>query len=380
MNAVQLDDVNAFGVVAASLLAAASLDPTFDGDGKLLTDFGGRVSHAAAVAIQPDGKIVAVGDAGGDFALARYNRDGSVDLTLTTDFGGYDGAGAVAVLPDGKIVAGGATESDFALARYNPDGSLDIKIVTDLGDSDGIRRVLPAAGGRIVAVGRSGDRVALVWYRADGAIERRVLTPIGSQATSAAPAPGGKIVVAAPRLVDPAPATNPRIDFVLARYRADGRLDRTFGGDGIVIRRAPSHWTGGHAVAVQTDGRIVIGAHGHRPGQNRAAFGLIRFRQDGSLDRTFGDGGTVVSEVGYGVRRITIDRAGRIVVTGSGYDLNDFVVARYTARGRLDARFGAVTTDLGAAEVMWAVAAQRDGRVVVAGQSGPTFALARYRG
>lgn len=325
--------------------------------------------------------------------MARYKPDGSVDLTLTTDFGGNDAANAVAVQADGKIVAGGATESDFALARYNPDGSLDRTfggdgtVVTDLGSGEGIARIFLVGGGRIVAVGRSGNRVALVWYRADGAIDRRVLTPIGSESIGAARAPGGKIVVAAPRLVDPAMTTNPKIDFVLARYGADGRLDPTFGGNGIVVRRAGSHWTGGHAVAVQPDGRIVIGAHGHRAfGVGRAAFGLLRFRRNGSLDRTFGDGGIVVSEVGFGVRAIAIDRRGRIVVAGASYGLDDFTVARYTARGQLDASFGAVATDFSAFETPWAVAIQPDGRIVAAGQSGRTIsaetdvALARYRG
>jgi hypothetical protein len=65
--------VDALGVVAASLLAAASLDPSFDGDGKLLTDFGGRDSAAHAVAVQPDGRVVVAGHSGPDFALARFN-------------------------------------------------------------------------------------------------------------------------------------------------------------------------------------------------------------------------------------------------------------------------------------------------------------------
>jgi uncharacterized delta-60 repeat protein len=360
--------VNALGVVAASLLAAASLDPTFDGDGKLLTDFGGRDSAAHAVAVQPDGKIVAAGDAGGDFALARYNADGSVDFTTTTDFGGSDRGFGVLVQGDGRIVVGGSADNDFALARYNPDGSLDRKIVTDLGGEDAISRVLPAAGGRVVAVGVSGERVALVWYRPDGTVERRIVGPLASPGLGAAAAPGGKIVVAAPRVLGTGP--NPRVDYRLVRYRADGRLDRTFGGDGLVVRRAPPHWTGGSAVAVQRDGRIVLAGHGHR---NRAGFALVRFRADGRLERAS------VSEVGFGARAVTVDRSGRIVVTGAGYNLNDFVVARYSSLGRLDPTFGAVTADLGAAEAMWAIAVQTDGRVVAAGQSGRTLALARFR-
>jgi uncharacterized delta-60 repeat protein len=109
-----------------------SPDPTFGTGGKLTTDFGG-VDQGNGVAIQADGRIIAVG-AGGpshDFTLARYNSDGSLDPTfgaggkLTTDFGGFDRANAVALQTDGKIVTAGVGNERFGLARYNPDGSLD---------------------------------------------------------------------------------------------------------------------------------------------------------------------------------------------------------------------------------------------------------------
>jgi uncharacterized delta-60 repeat protein len=385
--------VNALGVVAAALLAAASLDPSFDGDGTVLTDFGGQNSAAHSVAVQRDGKIVAAGRAGGDFAFARYNRDGSVDFATTTDLGGEDAANSVAVAADGKLVLGGTAGGDFALAWYDAAGTLERKVVTDLGGRDGISRVLLRAG-RVVAVGVSGERVALVWYRPDGTVERRAFGPLAFPGIGVAPAPGGKIVVASPRVVDPPGTPNPRIDFRIMRFRADGRLDRTFSRDGIAVRRAKPHWTGGQSVAVQPDGRIIIVGHGHeRFGPLRAGFGLIRFRRDGSLDRTFGEGGTVVSFVGWGARAVAIDAQGRIVVSGVPYkdgneglaNLNDFTVARYLPNGALDRSFGAPTADAGAVEYMWALALQPDGRVVLAGQSGRSasedidFALARFR-
>ncbi|MGH2978058.1 MAG: hypothetical protein ACRDLQ_00285, partial [Solirubrobacterales bacterium] len=115
------------------------LDPTFDGEGKVLTDFGAR-DVVRSIAIQDDGKIVAAGTGGApnpDFALARYNPDGSLDPSFDGDgrvvtdfFDSSDQALGVAIQADGKIVAAGATTAgttprDFALARYNPDGSLD---------------------------------------------------------------------------------------------------------------------------------------------------------------------------------------------------------------------------------------------------------------
>jgi uncharacterized delta-60 repeat protein len=125
---------------APASAAAGDLDPTFGVGGTVtvsdLTIF--------AMALQPDGKIVVAGVSVDVFGLARLNPDGSLDASfgtgglVTTDFGAaFEAAYAVALLPDGRIVAAGtAGESgrtrELALARYNPDGSLDASY-----DSDG---------------------------------------------------------------------------------------------------------------------------------------------------------------------------------------------------------------------------------------------------
>ena len=102
--------------VAAPVQAApGDLDASFSGDGKVLTDFSGADSLAYALAIQPDSKIVVAGagGAGSDFALARYLPNGTLDSTfsgdgkLTTDFGISEIVFALALQPDGKIVAAG---------------------------------------------------------------------------------------------------------------------------------------------------------------------------------------------------------------------------------------------------------------------------------
>ncbi|MEJ7701193.1 MAG: delta-60 repeat domain-containing protein [Pyrinomonadaceae bacterium] len=144
-----------------------TLDTTFGTGGKITTDFGdfGNYVYASDVVIQPDGKIVAAGgsrsddfeDDSGVFALARYNADGTLDATfgsggkVITDFGypGYvPGLSGLALQADGKIVAAGTVRpfnEDFALVRYNTNGTLDTtfgaggKITTDFGGSD--RRV-----------------------------------------------------------------------------------------------------------------------------------------------------------------------------------------------------------------------------------------------
>jgi hypothetical protein len=93
--------------------APGDLDPTFEGDGKVTTSFI-FTDEARGVAIQPD-----------DFALARYNIDGSLDAVfgggdgkVKTDFGSGSAANGVTLQQDGKIVAGGLSGTDFALARY----------------------------------------------------------------------------------------------------------------------------------------------------------------------------------------------------------------------------------------------------------------------
>ena len=127
-------------IVAMALVGGSSaqaapgdLDGTFGVGGKVTTDLG----RGSAVAIQSDGKLVAVGTWNSMFALARYNADGSLDTSFdgdgkaTTDFGpGIEDAFTVAIQGNGKIVAAGSAAPGgfcctFALARYNADGSLD---------------------------------------------------------------------------------------------------------------------------------------------------------------------------------------------------------------------------------------------------------------
>ena len=176
--------------MSASLACAApgDLDPTFGGDGKVTTHFEGG-GGAQGVAIQADGKIVAVGGAGKPFrfALARYMPNGSLDTTfggdgkVTTKFAErYERAYGVAIQADGKIVAVGQAEHadpKFALARYMPNGTLDTafgadgQVITDVtGELDGAHGVVIQANGKIVAAGTGGRwpdlRFALARYLA----------------------------------------------------------------------------------------------------------------------------------------------------------------------------------------------------------------------
>ncbi|HUU14189.1 MAG TPA: hypothetical protein VM182_10830 [Terriglobia bacterium] len=178
----------------ARLLENGALDPTFGSGGRLLTDFGNTTDRLEGLALDAAGYIVAAGWSGAsnnpparNFALARYTPDGQLDTTFgsggktTTDFvGNLDVALAVAIQPDGQIVAAGTTViygmgEYFALARYNPDGSLDtsfdsgtgkngVVITTSFGGNDDVAYGLALQpDGKIVALGSSifGDNI---WY------------------------------------------------------------------------------------------------------------------------------------------------------------------------------------------------------------------------
>ena len=155
---------NIYDFALARYNTDGSLDTTFSDDGKVTTDFAGI---GYSVVIQGDGKIIVAGstfnDSSYDFALARYNSDGSLDTTfsgdgkVSTDFGGGDDHGqSVVMQPDGKIVVAGASDNvssdGFALARFNSDGSLDT--ISDI-TPPMVLTVTPADGATAVAAGNN---------------------------------------------------------------------------------------------------------------------------------------------------------------------------------------------------------------------------------
>ncbi len=406
-------------VSIASLWGAAvapgDLDISFGIGGKVITDFGGW-DDAHALAIDSSGKIVVAGSTErvpyhGDFALARYNADGSLDATFGTDgkvttafteFGeGYDtaGANALAIDSSGKIVvAGGAGKFleyyDFALARYNADGSLDTTfgsngtVTTDFGGKrDSARALAIDSSGKIVVAGEAPGEAqadfALARYNADGSLDTtfgingKVTTDFGGSfdtATALAIDSSGKIVVAG----------YISALFGLARYNADGSLDATFGIDGKVI----THFGGSNGVnslAIDSQGRLVAAGW-----SADNAIALARYNIDGGLDATFGTDGKVVSSYKYYYYYgsvLAIDSSGKIVVAGAAvnkrYDFLGFhfALARFNTDGSLDTTFGSngnVFTDFRKDGFAQAVAIDSSGKIVVAGEAHGHFALARY--
>jgi len=247
-----------------------SLDPTF-GTGGIVISHSASFDSFSAVAVQPNGRIVAAGTSGDDFALLRYNPDGSPDPTfgvggkVVTDLGSatVDSWSAMALLPDGKIVVAGRSGGDFALARYNHDGSLDSsfgsggKLTTDFGGGDAAAAMALQPDGKIVLAGGSSFRVALARYNPNGGLDATfgmggmVISDFGGGESAAAIGlqHDGKIVVAG----GPRSAT-----FVVARYNPDGRLDLPFGIGGMVATDFGGGTSQATALALQADGKIVV--------------------------------------------------------------------------------------------------------------------------
>lgn len=409
--------------LAKARAAAGDLDSMFGVGGRVTTNFK-EADNASAVVVQPDGKIVAAGTAsdfsfiGEYFALARYNADGTPDAgfgvggKVTTDFFNNTFSVDVALQTDGKIVvvgsvAGGSGTSDFGIIRYNADGTPDAsfgaggKVTLDFyGDADGATAVTIQTDGKIVVAGRSKNG----GNPSDFALARLNMldgTPDGGFGA------GGKVSIdfagGADRAEDVAIQTDGKIvvagtasgaDFGVVRRNGDGTPDAGFGAGGKTTTDFNGTQDAAEAIAVQTDGKIVVGGRANSTGVT-ADFGLVRYDSTGTPDASFGAGGKRTTDF-FGsveiINDIVLQPDGKIVAVGlvnlGGTDI-DFGVARYNTDGTPDAGFGfggKVTTAFTESEAAQAVALQADCKIVVAGFSNPPntsdslFAVARYDG
>ena len=359
-----------------------------------------------------------------DFALARYHPDGTLDPTfgnggeVTTDFGGFppaDEAHALVQQADGKLVvaggvfrSGGDSDNDFALARYQPEGTPDPTfgnggiVLTDFADGEEARELALQADGKLVAAGvaftfGAGQMFGLARYNPDGSLDPSfgnggtVTTAFGSgtvQLSGLAVQADGKLVAAGTVLV------GSTLDFALVRYQPDGTLDQTFGKGGRVITQITRSDDDAQALALQADGKLVLAGSANVGGH--FDFALARYRPNGALDRTFGKAGKVTTDFtgpdnSDAANALALQADGKLVAAGvafTGGVGEDFALARYQRDGSLDPSFGTggrVTTDFTGStpfESVNALAVQADGNLVAAGvvEAGELsdFALARY--
>lgn len=281
-------------------LPNGKLDRSFGDGGIVTSSFPGQGSYAFAVALQSDGKIVAAGtdfvnfssedNSDTDFALARYNADGSPDTSfdgdgqLTTDFDGFnDDAFSVLIQPDGKLVAVGSAKNptnfyDFAATRYLSDGTIDTtfgvsgKVRTDFGNHgfDQARSAVLLPDGRIVAAGFAITQ--------NGAFQK----------------------------------------FAVARYSSAGVLDTSFSQDGLTQVDFDSCCQSAYKLLLQNDGKIITVGYANTESSD-SDFLLARLNSNGALDQTFGVGGRVRTSFGDlngGANGAALQSDGKIVAVG----------------------------------------------------------------
>ncbi|MEO0312682.1 MAG: hypothetical protein RIQ89_2339 [Bacteroidota bacterium] len=351
-----------FDCTALRLLPDGMIDNTFDNDGKVSINLSNTNDIAYAVTIQSDGKIILAGHKSGlnisDFMIIRLNSNGSLDtsfgnagIVTTDEAGNNDIPSAIALQPDGKILVAGHTQigvqNDFMVCRYLTDGTLD--------------STFNANGKKIFPVGPNNDLCQALKLQADG-----------------------KIVLAGNAAYPGAQSNN----FATARLLPDGSLDTTFNSTGIAVIDFYNTDEEAYGLAIQNDGKILVGGYANIAGSND--FALLRLLPNGLLDSLFSNDGkqttTFASNFDYG-KAIELQPDGKILMAGfSTGGTNQFALCRFLSNGDLDSGFSAdgqvltsILNNTGAAA--YAMQLQIDGKILLAGQSGintTAYTIVRY--
>ncbi|MBS0657314.1 MAG: hypothetical protein JSR82_03585 [Verrucomicrobia bacterium] len=329
--------------------AADSFDPNADG-------------NVYALAVQADGRVLLAGDfvtVGGvsrPAGVARVLPDGAVDPTFAPAIaGGTAQVFAVAALPDGRVLLAGSFHGVgpypiHRLARLLPDGTPDPTFSAE--PDSHVRAIVPLPDGRLVVLGSfttlNGGATArehVARLHADGSVDPTFNPPPNSGFSTLAVQPDGRVLLGGFGQV----AGTPRS---VVRLLADGSLDPTFaepGADSVVLALLP-----------QPDGRVVVaGQFTAIGGVSRA--GLARLQADGTRDATF----TALPGIGAILHALSLQANGSLLVGGDFVLLNSaprLRLARVSASGGLEAGF-----DPASGAVIWGSVLQSDGRQVVAG-------------
>ena len=350
----------AFGV--ARYLTNGSLDKTFGTNGSAQTAFTNFLNSTSGLAIQPDGKIVVVGNASSadgttsEFAMARFNTNGSLDATfgqggkVTTNFVGVMGGGvsnpanAVLIQPDGKILVGGSARecgartcpTNTALARYNTDGSLDATFGTngtvDVAAIGSVSLLGLDAAGDIFAVNGSGEPAEF----SPAGVLQSVITPapvtVASHGGSDAFQPDGNYLIPE-GVFDGGGGYHDDVDTQMVRFTTAGAIDSTFNSPVFdFTEHSGTASDVAQSTAIQSNGQIVAGGLSSANGSQ--VFGLARLNSDGSLDSKFGAGGVLTTSFGNSAQifSVVIQTDGKIVAVGqtsNSQGITSLALARY---------------------------------------------------
>lgn len=406
-------------VIGEATALPGDLDVTFGGDGVVYTTFH-RSARATGVALQPDGKIVAVGASGlgfrgrdSRFAITRFLADGNPDQTfggdgrITTNLSARaDVATDVVIQADGKIVVTGRSGGKggrFGVVRYKSDGSLDATfggdgiVLTDFTAGDDIASAVALqSDGKIVVAGtyREGffanSRFALARYLTDGSLDPAfsVDGTVTADFTSKRDSANGMTIQADGKILVVGRAAGARGRFALVRFELDGVPDSTFGTSGKVMTNFTKREDAAADVAIQSDGKlVVVGVSGFFFSER---FTLARYTPEGLLDDTFSGDGRVRSNFGV-ARAVVLQTDGKIVVSGYGFVGGSgcetgAMLSRFTTTGAPDESFGedgTTATSFNVASDAQDLVVQPDGAIVVAGGANfcgfkSTFAVLRY--
>jgi uncharacterized delta-60 repeat protein/RHS repeat-associated protein len=354
----------------ASSTTDGTLDTTFSGDGKQTSSTVG--GNGRIVIVQPDGKILT---GGGSFDVGRFNNDGSVDTGFGTSgnahlsvaFGAMYG---MALQSDGKIVAVGSTGSsgsDAEVARFNADGSLDTgfgtsgEVVVDFGGNDIAKVVAIQSDGKIVVAGTTSGGFVMR-LNTNGSLDtsfdgdgKRSGTTMASVSGSV----GGGMLIESDGHIIIAGSSIKRIN------PSDGSLDTGFSAN-------VSGLSSIQGIALAPDGSLIVVDRN---------FELSRYDGvTGTLDTSFGSSGLASGNTGDSSTAVAMSADGSIYA--GGYDGSDFVVERFDMDGTWDTSWGSsgdVTTDFGAAfDTSLSLTTQTDGKVLAAGFTPGSLAMARY--
>lgn len=384
-----------------TVYAQPELDPTFGSGGKTTVVFGATAS-ADDLVIQPDDRAVMVSRCFSinlqsvPFCAARIHETGSLDTafrSFETFFGVYtvfDGTrtgdvDGVAVQSDGKIVAvglgPGTIEPNIAIVRYNPDGSLDSSfgsngiVLSDIsiGSTDHAKKVLIQPDGRLLIVGTTGAQQFVARYLTSGALDASFGSGgVARAITAGTTANGESIALQADGKILAGGAT--ATSYLITRWNSDGSPDRTWDGDGLLTigSSSSSDGQGIRSLALQTDGRVVALGHDNV---------IYRFNSNGSIDTTFDFDGSrqALNNPSCNSHDLMISPGGRITVVGEervgpgpGSTPKDYLTARYLADGSPDLSYsddGYLNITIGSNDGAWSVAPDSLGRILIAGRT-----------
>jgi len=339
-----------------------SLDTSFNSPhGRIIQPISSSYDNGFSLAIQTDGKILLGGKcyngSNNDFCIARFNSNGTLDTSFGTSgkviqpITTWDEGLSLAIQPDGKILLGGycsnGSTSDFCIARFNSNGTLDTsfgsigKVIQPIGSSnDSGQSLAIQSDGKILLGGfcnnGSDNDFCIARFNSNGSLDTSfnsphgyIIQPIGlstDYGLSLAIQTDGKILLGGYCL------NGSNDDFCIARFNSNGTLDTSFGSSGKVIQPIGSVSDYGYSLAIQSDGKILLGGYCYNVGYKD--FCIARFNSNGTLDTSFGSSGKVIQPIGSSDddgRSLAIQTDGKILLGGYCYNggYKDFCIARF---------------------------------------------------